>query len=327
MSQEKTIRKIANQLLQDAEKVTSGGLYNGKAGLSLSLFMASRFLQDESLEDVAYQLLKESLAVKTRDISFENGRSGTGYALLYLIENNYLEADFDEIFGEENEMIIKNLSSIEKMPLLLLHLRQTVYFLSKVNGIKKEDSRISKIIQKFFEGLELYLIIQFQDFTDIRYINRKADVLNIYKTYLKLIDYSGYNHFSHALLEDYAALYRNGKIMSSLETGFYLSKITERYNIKGYENVIKENFDYGIKNIHTSTLSLKERIDMAKIIDGIGCKDVKVQELLPNIEDLQKEKALQDLLKAFDEKSFPFGSGAGLGRLLIYCINKNIELL
>ena len=222
MPQTETIRKIAKRLLQDAEKTTSAGLHNGKAGLSLSLFMAARYLQDESIEDAAYQLLKESLTIKTGDISFENGRSGTGYALLYLIENNYLEADFDEIFGEQYEMIIKNLSIIEKMPLLLLQLRQAIYFLSKAVGIKKEDNRIPKIIQKFFEGLELYLIIQFQDFTDPRYIKNKTEVLNIYRNYRQLVDYSGYKHFSRALSEDYEDLCRKGVIKNSFESDFHM---------------------------------------------------------------------------------------------------------
>ena len=79
--------------------------------------------------------------------------------------------------------------------------------------------------------------------------------------------------------------------------------------------------------IHVCTLSLKEKIDLAKVIDAIGGKDIKGKDLLPDIEDLQKEKAMRALLKTAAGKSFPFGYGAGLGRLLIYCINKNTELL
>jgi len=327
MIQKETVRKITGYLLQNSEKTSSTGLYNGKAGLSLSLFIASEFLQDEIIEDTAYELLKKSLVIKNFDTSFENGLAGIGYTLLYLVENKYLEADFNEIFGMQYETLIRSFENIEKDPLRLINSLQAIYFLSKVRSIKKEDVRIEKIIKKIFEGLELFLTVQFHDFVDIRYINRKTDVLNIYQTYLKLIDYSGYAQFSHALLEDYAALYRKGKIVSSLGTGFYLSRIAEKHNLKGYEDVIHENINHGINNIHICTLSLKERIDLAKIIDAIGGKGIKGQDLLPDIEDLQKEKALQNLLKTMDERAFPFGYGAGLGRLLIYCINKNIELL
>ena len=327
MIHKETVRKITDYLLQNSEKTSSTGLYNGKAGLSLSLFIASEFLQDETIEDTAYKLFQESLIIRSSDIGFENGLAGIGYTLLYLVENKYLETDFDEIFGIQYETIIKSFENIEKDPMRLVNSLQAIYFLSKVRSLKKEDNRIEEIIKKFFEGLELFLTVQFQDFTDIRYINRKADVLNIHKTYLKLIDYSGYNRFSHALLEDYVALYRKGKIVSSLGTGFYLNRIAKKHNLKGYEDVIHENINHGINNIHVCTLSLKEKIDLAKIIDAIGGKDIKGQDLLPDIEDLQKEKALQNLFKTMDERAFPFGYGAGLGRLLIYCINKNTELL
>jgi len=49
--------------------------------------------------------------------------------------------------------------------------------------------------------------------------------------------------------------------------------------------------------------------------------------LVPDIENTQKGKVMQDLLKTVDEKSFPFGYGAGLGRLLVYYVDKQIELL
>ena len=53
------------------------------------------------------------------------------------------------------------------------------------------------IIKKIIEGIELYLTIQFQDFTDVLYIKRKVEVLIIFQIYLKVIDYSGYTRFSH----------------------------------------------------------------------------------------------------------------------------------
>ena len=219
------------------------------------------------------------------------------------------------------------LQNIEKVPLMLLKSLQIVYFLSKVSYIKEEDKRVHEIIKKIFEGIELYLTVQFYDFVDTRYINKKLDVLNTYKTYLKLVDYSGYTHFSRYLLEDYVALYRKGKITSSLEVGFYLSRITGKYNIKEYEDVINENINNSINNIYLDALSLKERIDFAKIINDIKYKKINEFDLLQEIENMNEDKVILSLLKTIDEKSFPFGYGAGLGRLLIYRINKQIELL
>jgi hypothetical protein len=327
MNRKEKIRKIADQILQNVGKTGSTGLYNGKAGLSLSLFMAAEYLQDEHIEDTAYRLFQESLVIQKNDAGFENGLSGIGYALLYLLENGYVEADFDEILGIQYKVIIQSFENIEKDPLRLLNSMQVIYFLSKVSGIKKEDNRIQEIITKIFEGVELFLAVQFHDFVDIHYANRKADVLNIFATYLKLVDYSGYIHFSRLLLENYAALYRKNRIVSSVESGFYLGKIVEKHNITGYEDIINENINHGINNILTSPLSLKEKIDFAKITDGIKQKEVKSDDILSGIENLNIDAVIQDLLKTGDEKFFPFGYGSGLGRLLIYYINKQTELL
>jgi hypothetical protein len=318
---------MVDLLLRNTEKTTSAGLYNGKAGLSLSLFVASGYLQDESVEDVAFRLLQESLILTGNDVSFENGLAGSGYALLYLIEKKYIEADFDEIFEKQYERFIKSFENIDREPLKLINSLQIIYFLSKVSLIKNNDERTGKIMKKIFEGLEVFLIVQFHDFDDIHYINKKADVLNIYAAYLKLIDYSGYYHFSHVLLEYYAALYRKGRIVSSLETGFYLDRIVVKYNISGYDDIIHENIFNGIHNMHVSTLLLRERIDSLKIMNAIQYKDFSGEFLFPNLKNSNKDKALHDLLRTVDEKSFSLGYGAGLGRFLIYCVNKDIELL
>ena len=321
MTQDITIPQIANYLLRNSNSINSTGLYNGKAGISLSLFIASGYLLDEHLEDVAYHMLQESLIIKNNDISFENGWAGIGYALLYLIEKKYLEADFDELFGEQYEYILKsNRSNIENDPLILVNTMRVVYFLSKVRTVKKEDSQINELIKKIFEGLEFFLSIQFHDFDDIRYIRNKSDVLNIYQTYLKLIDYSGYAHFSHVVLDDYAALYRKGKIASSLETGHYLKLLADKNSINGFEDVICDNIKYGNKNIYPSFLSLKERIDLGKLINNDKSDDPLC---INNYEDLK----MQDLLNSVDDKSNPLGYGTGLGRFLLYCIDKDIELL
>ena len=327
MIQQEIIRKIAELIMQNAENTNSIGLYDGKAGLSLSLFIAAGYLQNEYIEDVAYKLFQESLIRKNNEISFESGLAGIGYVMLYLLENKYLEADFDEIFGIQCESIIRYFENIEKVPARLIDSFQTVYFLSMLSNIKKEDDRISKIIKKFFEGMELFLAIQFQDFTDILYIKNKSDVLNKYEIYLKLVDYSGYTDFSRYLLEDYASLYRKRKIISSLEIGFYLSKITANYTIDKYEDIINENINNGISNIYPNTLSLKERIDYAKIINELKREKINEFDLIQENKNMYEDKAIHDLLKIVDERSFPFGYGAGLGRLLVYCVNNNAELL
>ena len=85
--------------------------------------------------------MQESLVIKINDISFENGWAGIGYVLLYLIENKYLDADFDELFGEQYEYILNsNKSKVENDPSILVSAMRVVYFLSKVRDKKKKTA-------------------------------------------------------------------------------------------------------------------------------------------------------------------------------------------
>lgn len=67
------IIKLIDYVLLNAYSTNSAGLYNGKAGLSLCLFEASHFLNNEYLEEQAFELLLEALLTKNNDIGFENG--------------------------------------------------------------------------------------------------------------------------------------------------------------------------------------------------------------------------------------------------------------
>lgn len=327
MKQQITILDIVEYLLQEYHTTSSPGLYNGKAGLSLSLFVASGYLKDEKIEEIAFNLIKESLIRNKVEFGFEDGLTGIGYALLYLIENQYLETNFDEIFGEQYEAIIKSFDKIEDQPIRLINSLKAVYFFSEAGRIKKDDDRAQLIIKKIFEGVEFFLTIQFHDFDDINYISKKISIINTYTLYLKLINYVGYANFSHSLLDDYASLYRRGKILSSFEIGFFLKTITEKHRIKGDNDVINENISNGIRNTYPYTLSLKEQIDLARLTNNNKNMRKNDCNMVPEFEIIRKNDTIQDILEFVDEKSNPLGYGAGLARLLISFINKNIELL
>jgi len=328
MTQKETIKYLADKILTECVKAHSPSLYNGKAGYALSLFIASGSLREKQMEEKALILMQEALIVNIGDLSFEDGLAGVGYVLLYLIENRYLEADFDEIFSLQYKQIIHILNRIDKEPLQLLRLYRVIYFLTKVRYVKVKDfSRIQASIKKIFEGLELFLMIQFNDFADLQYINKKEEVLDIFKTCLKLIDYSDYSDFSRIIIDDYATLFRKGKIVSSLEIGYYLQNIAEKNNMKGYEDVIHENIYYGTKHIYSCTLSLKESIELEKSAYRVKNEAINEFEKLSDMQGMNIEKMIRHFEKTADRNCNPFGYGAGLARLLIYLTDKNIELL
>ncbi len=311
------ISKLVGHILSNVCLVDTTGLYYGKAGISLALFEASGYLQDEDMEDKAFNILREALILKSGDFSFENGLSGIGYVLCYLMENKFIEADFDEIFGEQYEKTVKSLEDIEKKPERLLNTLQVIYFLSSVRKIKPNDERLQKIIKKIFEGLELFFIVQFQDFIDIHYINDKMAVLRIYETYLKLVNFAGYTHFSHSLLENYVDLYRTGRAVSSIAIGYYLGMLLRNNAITGYDDVVKNHIENGIRDIHEDMLSPGEKVDVTKLLTDV--KNNGIAQLPDTkIDDLPKNVGLGSC--SLDYKK-------GLSRLLLFCVNKQAELL
>lgn len=170
MVNEGIIRKIVDYILLNACSVNSSGLYNGKAGIAWALFETARFLQDEYIEEQAFELLKEALISKTDDMGFENGLSGIGYVLLYLIKNDFIDADFDELFDEQYEKILSGFEKVKENPNATLNAIYLNNFLNAAKPYRSLDKRINEVMKSIFETNELYLAIQFFDFKDIHYI-------------------------------------------------------------------------------------------------------------------------------------------------------------
>lgn len=99
------INKVTDYVLLNAYSLNSSGLHNGKAGVSLALFEVARFMEDDYLENHAFELLQEALLYKGGDMSFNNGYSGISFVFHYLIDNNFVEADIDELFGEQEQKL------------------------------------------------------------------------------------------------------------------------------------------------------------------------------------------------------------------------------
>ena len=311
MTNETNIRNIVDYILLNACSVNSSGLYNGKVGMALALFEAARYLQDDGIEENAFTLFQESLirTEKSNDLSFENGLSGIGYALIYLITNQFLDADFDEIFKSQNEKIISNFEDIDKSPQKLLNFSKVIYYLSVQKNIHRENIRIHQIIEKIFQGMELYLSLQFFDWKDLTYINKKKDVLQTFETYLKLISFAKYTDFSNYLVDSYCDLYRENRIASSLSTGYYLRQIMQQSGINKYKDVIDNHINYGSKNIHPELQPLEQSFETAKILDSNFVVDANPQ--------------LNKLMIVGEN----VGYRNGLSRYLIFLVNKKAVLL
>ena len=88
----------------------NNGLMYGKMGTAISLFQLSRYLKDKKIEDHAYEMTNQVFASCVQCDSFDNGRIGLAWSLAYLINNQYAEIDYHEVYGKEHDIIMKTIS-------------------------------------------------------------------------------------------------------------------------------------------------------------------------------------------------------------------------
>lgn len=315
MIKEANIRKLIDYTLLNACSVNSSGLYNGKAGISLALFVAARYLQDEYIEEQAFKLLQEALLSKADDISFENGLSGIGYVLLYIIENDFIEADFNELFSKQIEKILLGCDKSKENPNALLNSIRMTCFFASVKSSSPANKRADKLMKTLFEASELYLGIQFFDIKNINYISNKKAVLKRFETYLHMVCECRYADFSRVVLDNYANLYRSGRIISSYKVAHYL-QILDAEN--RYKDVIESNKRYSDFN-NMQACTLRDWIDSSYLK---GEADV-LQKFLSEENKGNIEKTI---LRLIPQGAFVAGYEQGISRLLLCLTTNNFKL-
>lgn len=305
-----TIQKIVDCILLNSCSVNSSGLYNGKAGMALALFEAARFLHDDYIEEQAFNLLQEALITKTEDISFENGLSGIGYVLLYLAHDNFIDADFNDLFGDQHQKVMMRVGELKGTPNTMLRLN---YYLAEVRHQIPDNHQTDKLIRTLFEATELDLHSQFSGFNKLTYNNDKKSVLSKFECYMKTVCDCGYKGYSHSLLNEYANLYRSGYIKSSFTIASYL----EMLRLESiFNDVICANKQHAIQSDLLQHCDLRNLIEFSQLS--------KNEEIITSItSENESEKAI---LNHIPMEALTAGYEHGLSRLLIYLTNKKTIL-
>lgn len=322
MINETTIRKLVDYVLLNAYSVSSSGLYNGKAGMALALFEAARYLKDESIEDEAFELLQEALLCQTENIGFENGLSGIGYVLVYLIDNQFIDADFDELFAENHKKILKGLKAIhnKKNKELFLPSLSLVYYLCALSK-SKPCLKLEHLTKQLLRETDRLLVKLFSSLKEQENAYSKMDILSFFELYLKIGDFSD-SRPSASLLKEYIALYQQGKIISIFNIGYYLGCIAKKQNNMQLECISKITKERGALNIYPQILSLSQRIDLLYLLQNN--KDLYLHEI-KNLEkglfDMNCENILENnILCAIERKGVFAGYQSGVARFLLYYI-------
>ena len=112
MKKEKDISdlgKIVNLLLLNAGFSSVLGLFHGKMGVVLFFANYSRFTKELLYDDLCSELLDE-VCLEMHDsipIDFENGLCGIAWGIDYLLKNQFLEGDSNDMLAEIDQKIME----------------------------------------------------------------------------------------------------------------------------------------------------------------------------------------------------------------------------
>ena len=96
---------LVNFILLHGYSLDNSSLMFGKMGYSLILFEYSHYFKDALAEKHAFELLQEVLASPMKSNTFNEGKMGIAWSLIHLIEKEYIEADYLELYGQEHKEI------------------------------------------------------------------------------------------------------------------------------------------------------------------------------------------------------------------------------
>lgn len=155
----KKYKNLINFVLLHSHSLTKPGLLCGKSGIALCLFESSRFLEYEKLEEYGLELLQEAMASELHDYSFQNGKAGIAWVVNYLIENQFIDANLKELYGDEIKDIIFHIKSIDKMQ---ANVNDCIGFLAFIYMMK--DHMINKDYDYIYQLLISILVDYFEGF-------------------------------------------------------------------------------------------------------------------------------------------------------------------
>lgn len=103
------LKRVANHLIVNASSLDNLGLYNGKMGIVLFFVHYARYIDKSIYDDYANELLGEIYEELNDDmlINFRNGLCGIGWGILYLLENNFMDGDSNEILEDIDKKIME----------------------------------------------------------------------------------------------------------------------------------------------------------------------------------------------------------------------------
>lgn len=103
------LENIVNRLILNTSFINNLGLYHGKMGIVLFFAHYAQYTHNPIYEKFAWELMEEIYEDIPVDspLNLENGLCGIGWGILYLLQNNLMEGEADEILSELDKKIME----------------------------------------------------------------------------------------------------------------------------------------------------------------------------------------------------------------------------
>lgn len=109
----KELEAYTKELCSDVKQEEKLGLWNGQMGIAVFLYHYSRITQNKEYDIIAGDIL-DTIYEKidyTIPYDYYSGMAGIGAGIEYLIQNNFLEGDADEVLHEFDRFLYAIISS------------------------------------------------------------------------------------------------------------------------------------------------------------------------------------------------------------------------
>ncbi|MBN1117375.1 MAG: hypothetical protein JXA77_09240 [Bacteroidales bacterium] len=152
-------QRITNTLLLNASFIDNIGLMHGKMGIAIYFFHLARETGMQIYEDYAGELIDEiyeEVHAKS-PCDFENGLAGIGWGIEYLVQNNFIDADTNEVLEESDKQIVHEITfhAPSEIGILKGITGYILYFLCRLNSNKAGTALFESIRKTLMDLFDL----------------------------------------------------------------------------------------------------------------------------------------------------------------------------